>query len=244
VIVVVVIGMLLVAMGWMAPTPNALAIVHAPPNITQDVVPPPPPPPPRQRMATEEVECQTTKGPFRISLFPEESPKAVAYFKHMVTSRFWSQGKGVAFFRVNEWITQFGQVGKEFKLRKEGSPFSSFRDEFIRDRNPFTNPKQRVPFKRGDMNLLGGTQFTIVKQPNRHMGVFDFDTVLGRVSEVDMRNVVDNLYAYNDIIDHPNRGPGPDQTLIYEYGWAYLDRDFPLVDRITSCAFVSNAVIS
>ena len=146
------------------------------------------------------------------------------------------QGGGVAFFRVNEWITQFGQVGKEYKLPK--APGMNYdKDDEVRDRNPFQNKASRIPFKRGDMNLLGGTQYTIVRKPNRHMGVEDHDTVVGRISESDMQRVIDKLYAYNDIIDHPKRGPGPDQTMIWQYGWAYLDRDFPLVDRIKGCSW-------
>ena len=50
-----------------------------------------------------------------------------------------------------------------------------------------------------------------------------------------MAKVFDNLFAYNDIIDNPKGGPGPDQSLIYLQGWSYLQNQFPLVDRVYSC---------
>jgi len=192
------------------------------------------------------VLCDTSKGPFRIVLADAAtSPKAVKFLSYLVDVGFWSGGspggpesKGIAFFRVNEWITQFGAHGRAYKVPK--APGMNYdRDSEVRDLNPIAEKKKRIPFKRGDMNLLGGTQFTIVRKPNKYMGVEDYDTVVGRVPEEDMRNVIDKLYAYNDIIDHPHGGPGPDQTRIYAEGWAHLEREFPLVDRITACRWAA-----
>jgi len=192
------------------------------------------------------ILCETSKGPFRIVLSDAAtSPKATKFLSYLVDIGFWSGGppggpesKGVAFFRVNEWITQFGAHGKAYKVPK--APGMNYdKDGEVRDLNAIADKKKRIPFKRGDMNLLGGTQFTIVRKPNKYMGVEDHDTVVGHVPEEDMRNVIDKLYAYNDIIDHPHRGPGPDQTRIYAEGWAHLEREFPLVDRITACRWAA-----
>jgi hypothetical protein len=206
-------------------------LVLEPPRAGASSSPQPRPP----VLASSVILCESTKGPFRIRLAPaSESPKSTRFLTHLVQSGFWEVGGGVAFFRVNEWITQFGAKGREYKLPRVAGMST---DDHTRDANPEPDSAKRPPFKRGDMSLLGGTQFMIVRKPNRHMGVFDRDTVVGRISEPDMQNVIDRLFAYNDIIDHPKRGPGPDQTEIYRRGWAYLDALFPKVDRITSCRF-------
>ena len=82
--------------------------------------------------------------------------------------------------------------------------------------------------------MIGGTQMVIVKKSGTTMGRNNHDTVVARIPDEDMR-VIDALYAYNDIIDHPSRGPGPDQSEVYRGGWKYLEAEFPLVDKIKRC---------
>jgi len=125
---------------------------------------------------------------------------------------------------VNKDITQFG-------VRPKSSDYH-FKVDWERDLNVKTS--LRVPWKRGVAAMIGGTQMVIVKRDSKLMGLNNHDTIVGRLSEEDMK-VIDRLYKYNDIIDHPRGGPGPDQTKVYRLGWDYLKQEFPLVDKITSC---------
>jgi len=168
-----------------------------------------------------EIECLTTKGNLVIKLSPESAPNGVAELTRMVRANFFED---VAFFRVNDHITQFG-------VREKTSPYKS---KWERDLN-HPDKSQRKPWKRGTVAMIGGTQMVIVKKDSRVMGLNNHDTIVGRISEEDMATVIDRLYRYNDIIDHPHGGPGPDQSEIYRHGWKYLNEKFPLVDKIIRC---------
>lgn len=169
----------------------------------------------------KEIECLTSKGTLVITLSPETAPNGVAELTKMVRANFFED---IAFFRVNEDITQFGVRERTFK----------YKSTWERDLN-HPDKKQRKPWRRGDVAMIGGTQMVIVKKDSRVMGLNDHDTVVGRISENDMKAIIDHLYMYNDIIDHPKRGPGPDQTEVYRKGWSYLNERFPLVDKIIRC---------
>jgi hypothetical protein len=93
----------------------------------------------------------------------------------------------------------------------------------------------RQPWQRGDVSMIGGVHMVIAKKSNTNMGKNNHDSVVGRITPVDDVKVIDALYAYNDIIDHPHGPPGPDQSELYEGGWQYLNARFPKVDRITRC---------
>lgn len=108
-----------------------------------------------------------------------------------------------------------------------------------RDLNSEPDKSKRAIWRRGDVAMIGGSQMIIVRSDTGHtMGQNNHDTVVGRIPEADMLRVFDNLYAYNDVINYPTRGPGPDQGDIYNRGWTYLNEKFPLVDRITGCEIV------
>jgi len=168
------------------------------------------------------VRCETTKGAFRMATNGARAPKSVAALLAMVRGAWF---RDVPFFRVNEEITQFGVRPREFKFPLR---------EWERDLNPEPERAKREPWVRGDVSMIGGPQMVIVKRGNARMGVNDHDAVVARVPPQDMR-VIDALYAYNDVIDHPKRGPGPDQARVHAEGWEYLKREFPLVDMIVSC---------
>ena len=172
----------------------------------------------------EQILCETTKGTIIITLDPVSSPNGVAEVKKMVQAEFFSE---VAFFRVNDDITQFG-------VREKGFNYHS---EWIRDENNWDKTKRR-PWKRGVVAMIGGTHLVIVKKDSNVMGLADHDTIVGTIAEDSGMEVIDQLYMYNDIIDHPNRGPGPDQTAIYRRGWKYLNEQFPLVDKFLGCKMI------
>lgn len=170
------------------------------------------------------IRCRSTKGDFDVLLNHKESPNGVTELVNMVRAGFFNS---LAFFRVNHYIVQFGVREKTFK----------YRSDWERDLNQIPRD-ERQPWKRGVMAMIGGTQMIIVKNPNQYMGLNNHDTVVGTISEDDMP-VIDNLYAYNDVIDNPKGAHGPSQVEIYEKGWPYLNQNFPLVDQITGCDLVS-----
>ena len=182
----------------------------------------------------EVIYCQSSKGPFRIILNPKDAPIGVKVLKEMVKTRWFDEGDGVAFFRVNKVATQFGVKEKIFKFNWKALNISD-RVEW-RDPNPEPDKKKRRSWPRGVVYMTGGTHLVVVRTNGHHgQGKQDFESIVGRVPEDDMVRVFDNLYAYNDPIDYPHLGPGPDQVKIYQRGWKYLMDEFPNVDRITSC---------
>jgi cyclophilin family peptidyl-prolyl cis-trans isomerase len=52
------------------------------------------------------MTCNSTKGAFAVALDPSLCPRSVRQVAAMVQARFFTQG--LSFWRVNEWITQFG----------------------------------------------------------------------------------------------------------------------------------------
>lgn len=184
--------------------------------------PQPPPPPQPSLLRRNYVTCQTSKGPFTVQLDYDAAPNSVRQFLHLVDSGFFAK---IAFFRVNESITQFGVRG-----RGTGPRVTS---EWTRDLNKEPVRELRTPWKRGVFALIGGTHMIIVKRDSTVMGQNNHDTVAGWVDEQGMQTI-DALFAYNDVINNP-KGGGPDQRALYAQGWAYLDREYPKVDYITSC---------
>uniref|UniRef100_A0A7S3LLP8 Uncharacterized protein n=1 Tax=Aplanochytrium stocchinoi TaxID=215587 RepID=A0A7S3LLP8_9STRA len=160
-----------------------------------------------------------------------------------VAAGYW-QSK-VPFFRVNRHITQFGPTQQ---LSREQDPFLEIRDGAKRDENPYggvgkdedsVKLRKLHPWRRGTIASIGGKHFVVVIRPNKQMGINRHDAPLGFINEYDMQNVFDNLYQYNDIIDKPQGGAGPDQVRLVKEGLDYIMREFPKTDFILGCKRVS-----
>lgn len=132
------------------------------------------------------------------------------------------------------------------KWSRDVHPAYAKRDEFgnLMDDLDETLDKKTVfrsletGWKRGDLGMIGGTQMVLVKESGTSMGKNRHDTVVGRVSEVDVASVVDSFFAYNDVINHPHGGPGPAQGDIFRAGNEFLKKNFPLLDYILGCDVV------
>lgn len=172
-----------------------------------------------------QVVCETSKGRITIHL-SKENLNSKKYLLQMVEDKYFEAGGGVAFFRVNDAMTQFGPREKIYK-------YKGLKQE-ERDLHPIKDRKKRIPWIRGDLSMIGGVHMVLCKSNKTRMGLNDHDTVVGHVSEADMANVIDKLYMYNDPIDHP-KIKGPTQGEVWDKGWAYLNAEFPLIDRIISC---------
>jgi len=204
-----------------------------------------------------EIRCETTKGYFNVELRPDLAPHGVKRIREMVEIGFFNQG--ISFFRVNDWLTQFG-ADQDPGNRKDGNdPFKLIRSDPARDVHPDLlasagshkkinstiavspiSSKTRLPLTpwvRGTLALIGRTQMVVVIRPNPHMGTQGHDAPAGFVTQ-GMDTVFDRLYRYNDIIDNPKGDPGPNQIDIAKEGMAYIHREFPHTDFIKSCWFV------
>lgn len=195
--------------------------------------------------------CETTKGDFEVELRPDLAPHGVQRIRAMVQIKFFDQG--IAFFRVNQWMTQFG-ADQLPRHRKGPDPFSSIRSASANDLHPdlvalkgtnatsATSPTKRAltPWVRGTLALIGDTQMVVVTTPNPNMGTQPHDAPAGFVNKIGMETVFDHLHRYNDIINNPKGDPGPRQERIFQEGMAYMDREFPQADVIKSCYFITN----
>lgn len=185
---------------------------------------------------TPRFSCNTTAGQFVVELRHDLAPNSAARIQEMVEIGFFNQG--IAFFRVNNWITQFGadQTGRQ------PEPFPSIRSERGKDSHPdmslpeYKKGDKLTPWVRGTIASIGGTQLLVVITPNSAMGAAGHDAPAGFV--VSGMEVFDRLYKYNDIIDNPKGDPGPTQGEIFKSGLTYIHDKFPKTDIIHSCAMV------
>jgi peptidylprolyl isomerase len=179
----------------------------------------------------EHAVFATTKGNFTVELRPDLAPKSVARLKALIRAGYF-ENDAVAFFRVNQWITQFGC--DEHDARPQ---FRALRVFEKNDRD--TNPCNRSPWSLGTMALIGGNQMVLVLKPNDSMGTNDKDAPVGYV--VDGMDVLHSLHRYNDPIDNPKGGPGPEQGKLQAPGGAeYLRTQFPELDYIRSSALLAS----
>jgi cyclophilin family peptidyl-prolyl cis-trans isomerase len=169
------------------------------------------------------AEFKTTKGDFEVQLRPDLAPAGVKHLTDMIEAGYFTE---ISFFRVNEWITQFG--ADEHATRPEFKELRAWSDE-KKDANPCGEHR----WAEGTYAMLGGNQMLIVIKPNDDMGKNKLDAPAGYV--VKGSDVLAKLHAYNDQIDNPNGGPGPDQGKLQgSGGLAYLKKDFPDLDYILS----------
>jgi cyclophilin family peptidyl-prolyl cis-trans isomerase len=189
--------------------------------------------------------CETTRGDFEVELRPDLAPHGAKRVRDMMEVGFFNQG--IAFFRVNDWITQFG-ADQLPGNRKDGDPFMAVRSDPKRDVHPdlvvnnSTTPTSLTPWVRGTFALIGETQMVVVIRPNPHMGKLAHDAPAGYVTK-GMDTVFDHLYRYNDLIDNPKGDPGPRQEEIFKEGIEYIYREFPKTDVIQNCFFLRLPVV-
>ncbi|GAB5364202.1 hypothetical protein AAMO2058_000949000 [Amorphochlora amoebiformis] len=179
--------------------------------------------------------CDTTKGQFEVELNPDLAPRSVDRLLDFVRSGYFNQS--IAFFRVNQWITQFG-VDHHFQRPDK---FKELRNKAKQDENPYGprdtpedyRKRKAHPWERGTYAWIGGTHMLIVRKGNPEMGTNLQDAPAGRVVR-GMEGVIDRLdNSYGNAVD--NAGQGPDQTKLAQEGPEYIHREFPKTDFITSC---------
>lgn len=167
----------------------------------------------------------TSKGAFVIEAHREWSPNGADRFYNLVKSGFFND---VRFFRaVDNFMVQFG-------LHGDPSVNTAWRNARIPDDPPKqSNKRGYVSFAMAGPGSRTSQVFINYTDANSRLDGMGF-APFGQV--VEGMDIVDSLYkGYGE---GAPRGRGPDQGRIQSEGNAYLDRDFPQLDRTTRAEIV------
>lgn len=164
--------------------------------------------------ALYKVEFTTTKGNIVIEIHRDWAPVGADRFYNLVRAGFFTD---VAFFRVvPNFIVQFG-LGPNPAVNKVWEK-ASVRDDVVKE----SNKRGTLTFATAGPDTRTTQLFINLKDnaPLDPQGFAPFGTV------VEGMDVVDKIY--------PGYGERPDQSKITAEGKAYLDKNFPMLDRITA----------
>jgi peptidyl-prolyl cis-trans isomerase A (cyclophilin A) len=174
------------------------------------------------------VRFETTKGNFVIQVHRNWAPSGADRFYYLTKNGFYDDTR---FFRtVENFMVQFGLSGDP-KLS------GVWRDKYIYDDTAKqSNKRGFVTYAKGGANTRTTQLFINYRDNGQNLDSQGF-APFGQV--VEGMEVVDQLYkGYGDA---PPRGAGPDQTRIRNEGNAYLDREFPKLDKITKTAVIEES---
>jgi peptidyl-prolyl cis-trans isomerase A (cyclophilin A) len=168
----------------------------------------------------------TTKGDFVVEVRRAWAPHGADRFYNLVSMGFYDDTR---FFRaIAGFMVQFG-------IAAEPAVASHWQDAHIPDDTASqSNRRGFMTFAQTGMPNSRTTQVFVNYGDNAQLDASNF-APFGRV--VQGMDVVDGLYSgYGE--GAPN-GDGPGQGRIQGEGNAYLDRDFPKLDRILSATIVA-----
>jgi peptidyl-prolyl cis-trans isomerase A (cyclophilin A) len=167
----------------------------------------------------------TTKGDFVVEVHRTWAPHAADRFYNLVKLGFYDDTR---FFRaVPDFMVQFGISGEPRVTAKWR--LASFADDPVLE----SNLRGFVSFARTGQPNSSATQIFISYENHPRLDASGF-APFGKI--VRGMEAVDDLYkGYGE--SAPD-GTGPDQHRIESDGNAYLDRDFPKLDRILSTRIV------
>ncbi|MGH9395074.1 MAG: peptidylprolyl isomerase [Terriglobales bacterium] len=166
------------------------------------------------------VTFSTTTGPFVIEVHRDWAPRGADRFYYLARHGFYN---GAAFFRVvPKFVVQWG-LGPDPKVNMAWDKSDFPDDPVVR-----SNTRGMVTFAKGGLNSRT-TQVYINFGDNSRLDKLGFAT-FGQV--ISGMNIVYRLYSgYGE---GAPRGHGPSQGRIQREGAAYLQKNFPLLDRIVS----------
>jgi peptidyl-prolyl cis-trans isomerase A (cyclophilin A) len=185
-----------------------------------------PAPLPAEMPPVWKARFETTQGPFVIEIRKEWAPAGAARFWKLVTSRFFDDSR---FYRVRPgFIVQFGIAG-------DPSVQSLWNAAPLGD-DPLRQPNTRgtVAFAQSGPGSRR-TQVFVNLKDNRALDRSGF-VPFGRV--VEGMEVFEKLYAGYGEWSPPGRGP--EAARIQTQGNAYLDAQFPRLDRILRARFLAD----
>jgi peptidyl-prolyl cis-trans isomerase A (cyclophilin A) len=172
--------------------------------------------------ATFNVVVETTKGSFTIKVTRAWAPNGADHFYNLVRGGFYNDA---AFFRVIPgFMAQFG-----ISARPEVSKLYSnanIQDDPVKE----SNTRGTVTFAQTSAKNSRSTQLFINYGDNSRLNADRF-APFGEVTKG--MDVVDKIYS--------GYGEQPDQGAITSQGKAYLDKNFPRLDRIISMTIEDTA---
>ena len=172
--------------------------------------------------ATFTVQVETTKGPFTIKVTRAWAPNGADHFYNLIRAGFFTDA---AFFRVIPgFMAQFGISARPEVSRIWAN--SNIQDDPVKE----SNKRGMVTFAQTSARNSRSTQLFINYGDNSQLDSMRF-APFGEVTKG--MDVVDKIYS--------GYAERPDQTAITNQGKAYLDKNFPRLDRITSATIVTDA---
>ncbi len=173
------------------------------------------------------VKLTTAKGDFVVEVHRDWAPNGADRFYNLVRSGYFV---GNGFYRMVQGVfVQFGVNPNPAATKIWGA--SPIKDD---PRTQHNTPGTLVYAQSGKPNSRT-TQLFINFQDNSSQLDADNFAPIGNVSEG--FDVVKSLYSgYGDMKEMG--GPGPSQQTYMEQGKAYLDKGFPLVDKIVSATVI------
>jgi peptidyl-prolyl cis-trans isomerase A (cyclophilin A) len=164
------------------------------------------------------VKFQTSKGDFVMTVHRDWAPKGADRFFNLVKAGYYND---LRFFRVIEgFMVQFGISGDP-KLNETWRA-AKIQDDPVKQKNV----RGFVSYAMAGPNTRT-TQLFINFADNSRLDGMGFSPFAEVTSGMD---VVDAIYSgYGE---GAPRGSGPDQGRLQEEGNAYLDKDFPKLDKI------------
>jgi len=172
--------------------------------------------------ATYTVQVETTKGPFTIKVTRSWAPNGADHFYNLVRAGFFTDA---AFFRVIPgFMAQFGISARPEVSRIWAN--SNIQDDPVKE----SNKRGMVTFAQTSARNSRSTQLFINYGDNSRLDADRF-APFGEVTKG--MDVVDKINS-----EYQER---PDQGAITNQGKAYLDKNFPRLDRITSATIVTDA---
>jgi len=174
--------------------------------------------------ATFQVKFTTTKGDFVVLVHRDWSPLGADRFYNLVRSRYFTN---VAFFRnVPNFIVQFGMAPDP----KVGAVWQTATIKDDPAKPGVHNTKGTLVFATAGPNTRANQFFVNTNDNTRSLDSQGF-TPFGEVTEG--MDIVLGLYA--------GYGERPDQGRILNEGAAYLDKNFPNLDKIKTATIVPAA---
>jgi peptidyl-prolyl cis-trans isomerase A (cyclophilin A) len=169
----------------------------------------------------------TTKGDFTVKVTRAWAPLGADRFYNLVKNHFYD---GTAFFRVLPgFIVQWGI--SPYPADAKVWTGAKIKDDPTRE----SNHTGRITFATGGPNTRT-TQVFINFADNPRLDAMGF-TPFGEVDAEGMK-VLEALYS--EYGEGAPRGKGPDQGRMEKEGAAYLEKDFPRLDKIKSATIVQN----
>ena len=185
-----------------------------------------PPPEPVKPPEVYRVKLETTKGDIIIEVHQEWAPRGADHFFELVHSKFYDNSR---FFRVvRRYIAQFG-INSDPKTQSLWAQMR-IRDDPVKQ----SNKKGFVTFaKLGPASRT--TQVFINLRDNEALDKDGF-APFGQV--IEGMDIVERLWSsYGEVAP---RGTGPDPTQIELQGDAYLEQQFPRLDKIVRATIITD----